>query len=238
MSDPNASMMALVEFQIRSGETNLDEWLEVWQKRAQDAFEAEPETTAYAAAVSLDDESSVLIYERYAKGAASLKSHMERPSHKVLTETMGQHRMTKRRVMGMRCIDLPAFGWWGRGVDARIQSGVIFSISVLRFGDEAQRSKAIAMSQDHADYCWNEEPDTLVYSGGIASSDADRGPEIKQGDFVFIMACTDLAAVEKHSQDPQHLALGSAFADAGIETTFRFNKRYRTTGHGFLAKAV
>ena len=47
-------MTALVEFQIRTEETTMDDWLAEWQKRAQDALEAEPETTAYAAAVSLE----------------------------------------------------------------------------------------------------------------------------------------------------------------------------------------
>ena len=238
MADPSAAMTALVEFQIRADETNMDDWLDEWQKRAQDALEAEPETTAYAAAVSLDDESSVLIYERYAQGTASLNFHVERPSHAELTETMGARRMTKRRVMSLSCVDVPNFGWWGRDDNTRIQSGAIFSISALRFGDDEQRSDAIRMSQEHAEYCWREEPDTLIYGGGIAVRDADRGPEIKQGDFIFIMACTDLAAVEKHSQDPRHLALGPVFAKTGIKTTFRFNKKYRTTGHGFLAKAV
>jgi len=37
MIDPNASMTALVEFQIRRDETTMDDWLEEWQKRAQDA---------------------------------------------------------------------------------------------------------------------------------------------------------------------------------------------------------
>ena len=98
MTDPNASMTAFVEFQIRTDETTMGEWLDEWQKRAQDALEAEPETTAYAAAVSLEDESCVLVYEHYAHGTASLKFHVERPSHAVLTETMGARRMTKRPV--------------------------------------------------------------------------------------------------------------------------------------------
>ncbi len=94
------------------------------------------------------------------------------------------------------------------------------------------------MSQKHAEYCWNEEPDTLIYSMGIAGQDADRGPDIKQGDLIFMMACTDMAAVEKHRLDPHHLTLGQRIIDAGVEVTPTFRKMYRTTGRGFLVKAV
>lgn len=238
MTDPNASMTAFVEFQIRTDETTMGDWLEEWQKRGQDALEAEPETTAYAAAVSLEDESCVLVCERYARGSASLKFHVERPSHAALTETMGARRMTKRRVMSTSFFDMPDFGWWERGRSTRIQSGVIIVLLGLRFGDDAQRSDFLRMSQDYADYCRAEEPDTLIYSGGIAARDADRGPDIKQGDLIFVMACTDMAAVEKHNLDPQHLALGQQLVKAGVEITATFHKMYRTTGHGFLAKAV
>ena len=236
MTDPNAPMTALVEFQIRTEETTMDDWLAEWQKRAQDALEAEPETTAYAAAVSLEDESCVFVIERYARGSASLKFHMDRPSHTELNETMGARRMTKRRVMSVGSFDVPDFGWWHRGDGTRIQSDAIIVVLGLRFPDDAQRSDFIRMSQGHADYCWDEEPDTLIYSGGIAARDTDRGPEVKQGDLIFVMACTDMAAVEKHSQDPQHLALGPQLVEAGIEVTPIFRKMYRTTGHGFLAK--
>jgi hypothetical protein len=163
---------------------------------------------------------------------------MERPSHTELNETMGARRMTKRRIMSTGFLDYPGFGWRGRGGETLILSGVIIVISGLRFSDDAQRTDAIRMSQEHAEYCWNEEPDTLIYSMGIAGQDADRGPDIKQGDLIFMMACTDMAAADKHSQDPRYLALEPEFAKAGIETIFTFTKKYRTTGHGFLAKAV
>ncbi|MDA8628481.1 antibiotic biosynthesis monooxygenase [Pseudomonadales bacterium] len=238
MTDPNAPLTALVEYQVRTDETTTADWLDVWKKRAQDALEAEPHTTTYAAAASLEDESSLFFYEHYENGRAGLKFHMERPSHVVLNETMGRRRMTKRRVMGTGFFDLPDFGWRGRGGNTLISSSAIFSLSGLRFGNDAQKSDAIRLLRDHADYCFVEEPETLIYSGGIATQDADRGPAIKQGDLIFIMACTDMAAVEKHRQDPRHLALGQRIIDAGVEVTSTFRKMYRTTGHGFLVKAV
>tara|TARA_B110000967_G_scaffold29496_1_gene27663 strand:- start:67 stop:783 length:717 start_codon:yes stop_codon:yes gene_type:complete len=238
MTDPNAPLTALVEYQIRSDETTMEDWLDVWQTRAQDALEGEPDTTTYAAAVSLEDESCLFFYEHYGNGRAGLKCHMERPSHAVLNETMGARRMTKRRIMGTGFFDLPDFGWRGRGGNTLISSGAIFVLSGLRFGNNAQKSDAMRLLRDHADYCFVEEPKTLIYSGGIATQDADRGPDVKQGDLIFIMACTDMASVEKHRLDPHHLALGQRMIDAGVAVTPTFRKMYRTTGHGFLVKAA
>ena len=49
MSSDNRPMTAVVEFQIRPENTTMEEWLDEWQKRAEDALEFEPETTAYEA---------------------------------------------------------------------------------------------------------------------------------------------------------------------------------------------
>ena len=238
MTDPNAPMTALVEYQVRTDETTVGDWLDEWQKRAQDALEAEPETTTYAAAASLEDESSLFFYEHYENGRAGLKFHMERPSHSVLNETMGARRMTKSRVMGTGFFDLPDFGFRGRGGITLIQRDAIFVFSGLRFADDSHKSDFISRSREYADYCLAEEPDTLIYSAGLAGQDADRGPDIKKGDLIFIMACTDMAAVEKHHQDPRHRALGQHLIDTGARMTTTFQKMYRTTGHGFLVKAV
>ena len=51
MTDPNAPLDgACWNIRYALDETTLDDWLDVWQKRAQDALEAEPDTTTYAAA--------------------------------------------------------------------------------------------------------------------------------------------------------------------------------------------
>ena len=90
------------------------------------------------------------------------------------------------------------------------------------------------LSSQHAAYCWNNEPDTLIYSGGLANADADRELDIKQGDLIFVMGCTDMAAVEKHRDDPNHLALGAKIAGQQISMENTFSLSYRTTGQGFL----
>ncbi|SVA23608.1 uncharacterized protein METZ01_LOCUS76462, partial [marine metagenome] len=56
----------------------MREWLVEWNKRALDARDGEPETIAYAAAVNVEDENGVLIFERYANGEQSLKTHSDR----------------------------------------------------------------------------------------------------------------------------------------------------------------
>ena len=98
----------------------------------------------------------------------------------------------------------------------------------MRFDDDGHRADYIRMAGDYADQCFTEQPETLIYSGGIAGQDADRGPDIKRGDLMFTMVYTDMSAVEKHSRD---LAPGE-------HVTPTFHKMYRTTGHGFLVKAV
>ena len=93
-------MSVVVEYQIRAGNNTMEQWLAEWENRAEDVQKGEPETTAYAAAVCLENNLQVLIFERYARGNGSLAVHMERPAHYTLSAIMGERRMTKRRVMG------------------------------------------------------------------------------------------------------------------------------------------
>jgi hypothetical protein len=229
----NAPMTALVEYQVRSDETTVYEWLKEWQKRAQDALYGESQTTTYASAASLEDESYLFFYEHYENGRAGLKSHLERPSHAVLNETMGARRMTKRRIMGTGFFDLPDFGWRGRGGGALVSDCAIFELSGLRFGSEAQRCEAIRLLRELLIDRFSQEPETLIFSGGIATEDSDRGPDIKQGDLILIKASFDRAAMETH-----RLSIDERIIDAGIEVKSSFKKTYRTTGHGFLLKDV
>ena len=236
MTESNAAMTALVEYQVRTDEVTTDEWLEVWQSRAQDALVAEPETAGYAAAVSLEDESCLFFYEHYINGLAGLKVHMERTSHSVLTETMAARRMTKRRVMSTGFYDLPDFGWRGRDEKTLICRDAVISLLGMRFSNDATRREFLSRLVDDSNHCFTEQPDTLIYRCGIAERDADRGPDIKQGDVLFFKVCTDLAAAE--SRDSVHLALQQPLSEAGEGITPTFQKLYRTTGNGFLTKTV
>ena len=64
----NQPQSTVVEFQIRPESNSMEEWLSEWNKRAIDARDGEPESLAYAAAVNVEDENGVLIFERYAQG--------------------------------------------------------------------------------------------------------------------------------------------------------------------------
>ncbi len=231
----NESMTALVEFQIRPETTSLTDWLEVWNKRAEDARDGEPETTAYAASVNVENELNVLVYERYQNGSSSLKAHSERPAHAALMETMGAANMTKRRVMSTRFVDLPDYGWWGRpgSGSASTDTGCMLIVVGLRLETDALEA-FIRLSAEHADYCRDNEPDTLIYSGGIAAADADREIDVKKGDLIFVMGTTDEAARQRHAEDPKHLVLGPRMSAKGVEPVVTFRRTYRTTGNGFL----
>ena len=70
---------ALVEFEIRTENTTAEQWVARWAERALDAWHHEPETLAYEAMVSMEDDSRILIFERYANGRASVEAHRARP---------------------------------------------------------------------------------------------------------------------------------------------------------------
>ena len=230
-------MTALVEFQIRKENATMQEWLTQWEKRAQDACEAEPETSAYAAAISTTNDSNVLVYERYAKGRSSLELHMERPANAELTAVMGERRMTKRRVMSAQFADISGYGWWGRPETHPADfENMLLVVIGLRFGDDESADGFIGLSSEHAAYCREAEPDTLIYSAGLATADSDRG-DIEQGDFICVMGCTDMAAMQKHSADPNHLALGGKIMKLKLQVQPTFSQIYRTTGKGFLWRA-
>ena len=231
----NKPMTTMVEFQIRPENTSIEAWLDEWQKRADDALHGEPETSAYASAINLEDAKNVLVFERYVNGNSSLQRHVDRPAHATLTETMGERRMTKRRVMSSRYFDVADFGWWSRPETVEpTHDGAIITLLGFRFAEDHQLATYVERVTQHAAYCRENEPDTLIYSAGIAAADADRELDLLKGDLVFVVACTDMAAVEKHSNDPRHVALGPEFTRLGIEPEPRFVRTYRTTGRGFL----
>lgn len=230
-------MTVMVEFQVRSESTSVDAWLDEWAIRAHDAAIGEPATSAYAAAVNVDADDQILVFERYRNGESSLKAHVDRPAHAALNETMGTRGMTRRRVMSSRFHDQPDFGWWSRS-DGDIASpeGALVVFVGFRFDDEEHRSTFLEMSGEHANYCWEHEPGTLIYSTGVALADADRELDQERGDTVFVMVCSDPDAAEQHANDPRHLALVEEMERLGIGAEPTFRRTYRTTGHGYIWK--
>ena len=227
---------ALVEFEVRTANNSVEEWLDVWHERAQDALLGEPETIAYEAAVSQADPSQILIFERYTNGQSSIDAHIKRQAHKSLHETMGSRNMTRRRVMTNLLSDIEDYGRWSRGAGGEplAEVNVIIVLLVFRFEDAAEKQRYIDVTREHARYCRSAEPDTLIYNGGIAQRDADRGPDIKAGDLVFVAAFKDEAALLKHRDAPRHAKIQPVLE--GIERERKFSMNYFSTGKGFLWK--
>ena len=235
MSDlDNTSMTAMVEYEVRSQTTHVDEWLMEWNKRAQDAHDEEPETSAYAAAINVDAPNQVLVFERYDHGLQSLEKHVTRPAHATLIDTMGARNMTRRRVMSTRFVDIPDFGWWARSERSGQMAGAIIVILGFRFASTTERQAYQEVMAEFIAYCRANEPDTLIYSGGLAVSDADRELELGAGDMVFVTACVDGKALQQHADDPEHLALSEKMNAVGIDLVPTFMRTYRTTGDGYL----
>ena len=229
-----SSLTVLVEFEVHSDTTTMAQWLDVWGARGLDALAGEPETIAYEAAQSEEHERQVLIFERYARGFSSIDNHQQRAAHSYLQETMGARNMTKRRVMTSLFSDIDHYGWWSRPERAEVlrTRGLPLTVIVTRFPDDATKARYIKLTRDHAKYCWDNEPDTLIYAGGLAIRDADRGPAIRQGDLLFIAAFTDDAAAIKHRDDPAHVALQPLLAELNRERILL--QTYRTSGKGYL----
>ena len=234
MSIGDSPLTALVEYQVRTETTTVDDWLDVWKNRGQDALVGEPGTSAYEAARSLQDESHVLVFERYTQGQSSIDAHVARPAHGVLMETMGERSMTRRRVMSHQFSDIEGYGWWDRAQTAEPMSdaGVTITLIGTRFSDAAMQQRYIEMTGEHADYCREAEPGTLIYSGGLALRDADRGPDVKAGDMLFVAAFSNEQAVITHRDDPRHIALQPALNEIKRERTFLLS--YTSTGNGYL----
>jgi hypothetical protein len=104
----------------------------------------------------------------------------------------------------------------------------------MRFDTKTMRDEFVALGQEHAAWCLENEPDTLIYSGGLARQDADRELDLLSGDLVFVMGCTDMRATLAHRDAPEHVALGERITASGIRLTNTFARTYETCGNGFL----
>jgi len=228
-------MTSVIECQIRKEKTTVNEWLSVWHERAEDARIGEPETSAYAAAINTEDELNILVFERYAKGDSSMKWHNERSSNDTFAAAMVGGQMTKRRVFSSMFTDVPNCGWWGRPqTHAEDTKDAILMLRGLHFETDAMRDAFIRATERHAAYCWDNEPDTLIYSLGVASDDADREVDLKKGDIVCVMAWASTDALERHRVDPNRAILELEYGENGIHIEILFTRYFKTTGRGFL----
>lgn len=228
-------MTAIVEFRVPPEEISMQDWLTLWAPRGDDALNGEPETPGYEAAVSLEDPTKVIVFEHYSKGDSSLAIHMQRPSHAEIAAALQANKVSMNRTFIAKFVDVPNYGWWSRPERTATfaDEGAILVFLGMNFENDAARDRFIEISGGHADYCLGAEPDTLVYSGGLSVADPAYGIS-QQADLIFVMACTDMAAMEKHRDDPNHLALAGPMAEAGCTPEIAFMKSYQTTGKGYL----
>ena len=82
-----------------------------------------------------------------------------------------------------------------------IDRSVILTLLGMSFQDWNQRDQFIELSQVLTQYCWNEEPNTLIFSGGIAKSGADPEIDLTMDDLVFVLAFKNTASLKKHQDD-------------------------------------
>lgn len=83
----HSPLTALVEYEVRVENSDVGQWLDVWQARGQDALFGEPETFAYEAMQSQQNADQILVFERYKNGQSSLDAHIARTAHATLIET-------------------------------------------------------------------------------------------------------------------------------------------------------
>lgn len=172
---------------------------------------------ARESAVPVEDPSHVMVYEKRANSV-----DLE-PSSRFATNI----------VMNTELTDVANFGWWARDLEIPQRHQLSLSLTGLRFPDEHHKTGFLEYSQEHAAYCWEAEPGTLVYSAGIVNKCIAGSFDIRPGDLVFVMGCADDSAVEKHLNDPKHIDLGYRLYDAGIKLTPTFSRTYTTNGTGY-----
>lgn len=234
MALPKGPFTAFAGMEVREETTKAEEWLDAWGVRADDALLHEPETSPYGGNVSLTDKNEVLVFERYNAGAPSLKFHMKRQSHEMMNDFMIKKRMTKRSLFGFTGED--TFGWTRTQRPSAPEKGTLVFVNVWRFGSEKQIEEFKALQAVHAKYCWDNEPDTLTYYGGVVTGPSARGPKVQKGDIFFVMECTNGEAAKKHIYDPVHVALGKKFQETGIVMESIWEPVYRNSGRGFMYK--
>lgn len=231
----NQPTTIMIEFEIRTPETSVNAWLDVWRARGVDAYEGEPETLAYATAINNDHPNQVVVFERYVNEDRSLDLHRNRPAHRHLLATLGERNMTKRRVTTSWFRDVPDVGWWSRpkAPQDHVEGAIIHFVG-LRFETTAKQDAFLRATSQHADYCRQAEPGTLAYGAGIVSTAADRELDQRPGDVAFVAIYADEAAAQAHATDAEHVARQTELAAVGVAVEPTFRRTYRTTGTGFL----
>lgn len=235
--------------EVRKETSTVQEWLDVWGKRAKDASDFEPETSAYAGCISMaipkigatvSNDNEVLVFERYSTGRKAIESHSARQAHRELVKEQLELRNTKRAtLLNLWSEDLWGFARKDRPPpptreDYMNGKGPVLLIAIWRFANEAVREEYIRVSsQEFVPYCWEKEPGTLTYYGGLIQQPTARGPKVQKGDILLVWECVDEDAAVKHHVDPVHQALGKRF---GPNRELIHYQTWRVTGTGYMTR--
>lgn len=182
------------------------------------------ETRACVSAVSVDEEQSGGLYARRLCGIA--KAELD-------TVPVGYAGSSSNDWWYSRLETVPGYGWWQRQEPVD-HTDMLMTVFAMRFPDKESRNAFIEATRGHGDYCWENEPDTQVYGLGIVVEQKGASVPIRRGDLVVVMICTDQRAIEKHQDDPQHLALGGEIAALRIPVENNFANTYQLMPAGFL----
>lgn len=230
----------IIEYQLQDAIKIKQSWFHEWEKAADDCLINEPQTLAYEAAVSLKDESKVLVFRRHLYAPSRVGLQRQRTTKERFDEVIVGQAMPVNNTLSGTFIDVPDFGWWVRPDRERTRSakttgGSILLIAVWRIEKPAMIEPFLKLSRTHLEYCWENEPDTLTYSCGVADQDFNH-VDIDRDDFVFVIEFSDMQALDKHVDDPRHQAMVEKIKAAGIRAEVPYRQLYRTTGLGFMCR--
>eukprot|EP00944_MAST-04C_sp_MAST-4C-sp1_P007226 g7226.t1 len=192
----------------------------------------------YEACVNLEKPERVLAFEKYRNGISSSKIHIERDAHKELNQEMRKKKMTKYQSLpALSFYDIPNYGWWSRSNRSQY-AHTILCINVIRFNCSWMLDEFQKISSEFSEYIWINEPETLIYSGGVTTTDTRSSSmeyDIKKGDFVSIVECANNDALKKHLGNVQDADLfQNRLSQAGVKMKIIHKMMYRTSGIGFM----
>jgi quinol monooxygenase YgiN len=234
MTTSSSSIIVLVEFETRC---SRNEWLETFAPRATDARNYEPNTVSYSAWANSEKSKYVFFYEKY-NSIKDIGTHLHRKAHDELVERLGKKQMTKRMILpAVKIKPLLQLGWSQRS-GKPITSGSIFNITTLRFSKQTDLKAYLKLMEKHVVYCNTNEPELLMYSGGIVQEDVKKGDYagmIQNGDLLWFSIYASDNAAKIHLQgNMEHLI--PTIKKNGIQFIQPFHKTYYSTGLGYMSR--
>lgn len=192
----------------------------------------------YEACINLEKPDRVLAFEKYRNGISSSRIHVERDAHKELNREMKKKKMTKYQSLpALSFYDIPNYGWWSRP-GRRQYAHTILCINVIRFHRSWMLDQFLNIASEFSEYIWGNEPETLIYSGGVTATDTRSSSgeyNIKKGDFVSIFEFANDDAMRKHLDNTRDASLfHNRLSQAGIKMEIIHKLTYRTSGIGFM----